>query len=223
MLPHPTWRHSAELGAVLLGSCSPPLVPSLSLPAPQAAWMVQAIAALALLYPCHMNSAICWGMGKRSKLQWLPVGQRWVVQIHKCYMKSGRLRAFSMQGEQEINMVQSHVPVFPAFFPFFPMLPDHLTHHPSYNKPQFCSSKYTGCGSWVSWTQHSKQKGSGKMEVISALCRCSGRLGSGGADRGDARFPEVLSACNALWQAIHQTHHLLGNLITPVEALIMSI
>lgn len=33
-------------------------------------------------------------------------------------MKSGRLRASIMQGEQDTNMVQSHIPVFLGFVPF---------------------------------------------------------------------------------------------------------
>lgn len=105
---------------LLLGSCSPPpQVPSLSLPAPQAAWMVQAIAALALLYPCH---ELCHLLGDGEEVKAPVVAGRAKVSSSDAQMVYEIRQAESFQHARRAGHKHGAVPhsCFPCLFSLFP-------------------------------------------------------------------------------------------------------
>lgn len=129
---------------LLLGDMFPSPRPLL-VPPSSAAWMVQAIVALALLHPCH---ELCHLLGDGEEVKAPVVACRAKVSSSDPQMVYEIWQAESFHHARRAGHKHGAVPrsCFPWLCPFFPVLPAHLTHHPPHSTPQFCSSKYTGCG-----------------------------------------------------------------------------
>lgn len=102
---------------------------------------------LLMLSTHWMNSAMCWGVEKTSKLRFFPNRRRvsslgrWMV--NEVRQAAGRLaESFSAWMDSRkvcsiLHMVQSHIPVFTHFVPFCPSIPPPLS---SLGSPSPCET-----------------------------------------------------------------------------------